>query len=219
MLRDGYFHVYARGIASETPLFADDADRGFFVVNLKRCVRRFHWTCHAYSVLSTHYHLVVESTLPNLSAGAHRLNTLYAQHVNATRSSFGHVFAERFQARVIESEEYLFDACEYVFQNPVAAGLCDAARGLALVVRPLRRLAGGPAVLREEEAVPRAVRAAEADEQREACERPTLPDAAVLEHRRLGVEDGVARARRPRCSRGPWRRRPSRYRTCREAWA
>ena len=27
---------------------------------------------------------------------------------------------------MIESEEYLFDACEYVAQNPVAAGLCDA---------------------------------------------------------------------------------------------
>jgi hypothetical protein len=26
---------------------------------------------------------------------------------------------------VIESEEYLYDACAYVFQNPVQAGLCD----------------------------------------------------------------------------------------------
>ena len=124
-LRDGFFHVYARGIASETPLFADDADRRFFIFNLAHCVRRFLWTCHAYSVLSTHYHLVVDSTLVNLSAGVHRLNALYAQHVNSTRSSFGHVFAERFQARAIESEEYLYDACAYVFENPVRARLCD----------------------------------------------------------------------------------------------
>ena len=125
VLPDGFFHVYARGIASETPLFADDADRRFFVAVLVRCVRRFRWTCHAYTVLSTHYHLVLESTRLNLSAGAHRLNALYAHHVNTTRDSFGHVFAERFQARVIESEEYLYDACAYVFQNPVQAGLCD----------------------------------------------------------------------------------------------
>ena len=46
--------------------------------------------------------------------------------MNRRHGRFGHVFAERFQARVIESEEYLYDACAYVAQNPVAAGLCDA---------------------------------------------------------------------------------------------
>jgi REP element-mobilizing transposase RayT len=76
-------------------------------------------------VLSTHYHLVVESTRADLSAGLHRLNWRYADHVNDRHDRFGHVFAERFQARVIETEEYLYDACAYVFQNPVQAGLCD----------------------------------------------------------------------------------------------
>ena len=61
-----------------------------------------------------------------LSAGLHWLNGRYAREFNKRHGRFGHVFAERFQARVIESEEYLFDACEYVAQNPVAAGLCDA---------------------------------------------------------------------------------------------
>ena len=61
--------------------------------------------CHAYTLLSTHYHLVLEATRANLSAGIHQLKGRYADHVNRRHSSFGHVFAERFQARVIESEE------------------------------------------------------------------------------------------------------------------
>jgi putative transposase len=34
-------------------------------------------------------------------------------------------FSERFSTRVIESEDYLFDACTYVLLNPIRAGLCD----------------------------------------------------------------------------------------------
>jgi REP element-mobilizing transposase RayT len=125
-LPDGYFHVYARGIAGGSPIFVDDADRRAFLRLLARCVDRYRWACHAYTLLSTHYHLVLEATRTNLSAGLHQLNGRYAAHVNRRHSRFGHVFAERFQARVIESEEYLYDACAYVAQNPVAAGLCDA---------------------------------------------------------------------------------------------
>jgi len=125
-LPDGYFHVYARGIPGASPVFSDDADRRVFVSLLARCVDKYHWICHAYAVLTTHYHLVLEATRANLSAGLHQLNGRYAGHVNTRHDRFGHVFAERYQARVIESEQYLYDACSYVVQNPVAAGLCDA---------------------------------------------------------------------------------------------
>ena len=73
-----------------------------------------------------------------LSAGLHWLNGRYAREFNKRHGRFGHVFAERYQARVIESEEYLYDACAYVAQNPVAAGLCERPRRLAVVVLPLR---------------------------------------------------------------------------------
>ena len=35
------------------------------------------------------------------------------------------MFSERFDARVIDSDEYLHDACAYVLHNPVKAGMCD----------------------------------------------------------------------------------------------
>jgi len=124
-LPDGYFHVYARGVATGVPLFIDDVDRRFFLALLALCAERHSWTCHAYALLSTHYHLVLETTRARVSGGAHQLNGHYANHVNARHGRFGHVFAERFQARAIESEDYLYDACAYVVQNPVKAGLCD----------------------------------------------------------------------------------------------
>ena len=123
-LPDGNFHVFARGVAGGQ-IFRDDIDRSAFLRILAFCERRQAWTCHAFCLLSTHYHLVVETTRKNLSAGHHRLNGRYARQFNKRHGLFGHVFAERFSARLIESEEYLYDTCEYVLLNPVKAGLCD----------------------------------------------------------------------------------------------
>jgi putative transposase len=54
----------------------------------------------------------------------HRLNFLYAQWFNAVHNRAGHVFQNRFGARVIERDDYFESACEYIDANPVRAGLC-----------------------------------------------------------------------------------------------
>lgn len=124
---DGYFHVYARGVATGGPLFRDDDDHTTFLHLHEDAARRNAWTCHAYCLMSTHYHLVLESTRAALSRGLERLNGLYARYFNLKYDRFGHVFAGRFGARAIEDETYLFDACAYVLLNPVKAGLCARA--------------------------------------------------------------------------------------------
>ena len=124
-LPDGYFHVFARGVPAAGHIFRDAEDRRVFLMLARTTAHKHSWTCHALCVLGTHYHLVLEATRAHLSSGLQRLNWLYARHFNARYSLFGHVFAERFSARSIESEEYLYDACAYVLLNPVRAGLCD----------------------------------------------------------------------------------------------
>ena len=78
--------------------------------------------------MSTHYHLVVESTCDNLSRGLHQLNGRHALAFDHRHRHYGHLFAERYSVRVIESEEYLYDACSYVLLNPVKAGLSTGSR-------------------------------------------------------------------------------------------
>ena len=87
-------------------------------------VRRFGWQLYAACVMSTHYHLVVEAPVKALSAGMHQLNWRYARYFNERYESFGHVFAERFKTRALLDETRIYDACEYVLQNPVKARLC-----------------------------------------------------------------------------------------------
>lgn len=77
--------------------------------------------------MTTHYHAVVETREANLSHGMQRVNSIYVKAFNDRWGRFGTLVSGRFQSRVIESEEYLFEVCRYVFLNPVKANLCERA--------------------------------------------------------------------------------------------
>ena len=113
----------ARGVARSL-LFRERSDFAVFVRLLASVADRFRWGCHAYCLMPNHYHLVVKALRVDLSRGMHRLNFLYAQGFNHRYERTGHLFQNRFGARLIDSEEYLADACAYVRMNPVRAGLC-----------------------------------------------------------------------------------------------
>ena len=125
-LPDGFFHVIARGVYGAR-IYADDDDRRAFVRLLRRSEADHEWICHAYCLMSTHYHLVVEARTPSLSLGIKHLNSCHALGFNRRHARYGALFAERFTTRAIESEEYLYDACAYVLLNPVKANLCERA--------------------------------------------------------------------------------------------
>jgi putative transposase len=125
-LPDGVFHVTSRAVNRE-PIVVDDEDRTAFVRLLRDVARRFDWRCHAYCLMTTHYHLLVTCTRESLSLGLRRLNGFYAQGFNKRHGRHGHLFGDRFSAFIVEGEEHLESACRYILLNPVRAGLCAAA--------------------------------------------------------------------------------------------
>lgn len=125
-LPDGYFHVVSRGVIG-TPIYVDDDDRRCFLRLLRSCESRFRWICHAFCLMTTHYHLIIEARGETIPRGLHRLNGRYALTFNRRHARYGHLFAERYSSRVIADETYLYDACTYVVLNPVKVGLCNRA--------------------------------------------------------------------------------------------
>ena len=123
-LGDGVFHVTARGNAGDT-IFSDHIDCRAFLALLARAADRASWRIHAYCLMPNHFHLVVESAGPALSTGMRLLNGGYAQHFNERHDRYGHLFQGRFAARMIEGDSYFTEACQYVVENPVRAGLCE----------------------------------------------------------------------------------------------
>jgi REP-associated tyrosine transposase len=124
---EGIFHVTARGVDG-CAIVVDDDDRAAFVGLLRQVCRRWRWRCHAYCLMNTHYHVLVEATLERLSRGCHLLNGVHARRFNERHGRTGHLFGDRFHARVVASDAHLAAATLYVRNNPVRAGLCDDAR-------------------------------------------------------------------------------------------
>jgi putative transposase len=105
-------------------IFHDDIDRQLFLARLRRLVPELHWKCFVYCLMTTHFHLLVEASLEELSMGMRRLEGPYAQQFNAKHGRAGHLFQERFHARVVRDELHFARAYEYIRNNPVDAGMC-----------------------------------------------------------------------------------------------
>ena len=127
VLGDGTYHVTARGVG-RTEIFLDDHDYRLFIRLFADVANRYAWHCHAFCLMPNHYHLVVAAQLEQLSGGLQRLNGIYAQGFNRRYERWGHLFGDRFESRLIETERHLRAACRYVIDNPVRARLCRERR-------------------------------------------------------------------------------------------
>jgi putative transposase len=87
----GYYHVFARG-NERRAIYRDDNDRTSFLELLAEVTEGFGWAILSYCLMTNHYHLVIRTTEPNLAAGMHRLNALYAQRFNRRHGRVGHLF-------------------------------------------------------------------------------------------------------------------------------
>jgi putative transposase len=106
------------------PIFLSDADWLLFLEITKKIASRRHWSIHGYCLMQNHYHLLVETPEPDLSAGMQAINSEYAQWFNRGYGFVGHVFQGRFNAVLVESDWHLLELARYLAMNPVRAGLC-----------------------------------------------------------------------------------------------
>jgi len=113
----------ARGVARQ-PIFRDDKDRRHFLKLLDDVVARHEWTCHAFVLMTTHYHLLVRTPSPDLARGMQRLNACYAQHYNWRHGETGHRFERRYHSVLVESDTHAIELVRYLALNPVRAGAC-----------------------------------------------------------------------------------------------
>jgi len=116
------YHVTSRGNGRED-IYLSDADREIFLKVLSHVVERFGWVCHAWCLMTNHYHLMIETPKGNLSKGMRQLNGVYTQRFNRSHGRVGHVFQGRYKAILIEKEAHLLELCRYIVRNPVAAGM------------------------------------------------------------------------------------------------
>jgi putative transposase len=121
-----FYHLTSRGNQREA-IYLDKYDFQRFVDLLGEVCLRYHWRCHAWCLMTNHYHLVIETPDANLSRGMRQLNGLYTQRFNRRHKRVGHVFQGRYKAILVDADTYLLELVRYVVLNPVRAHVVKSA--------------------------------------------------------------------------------------------
>jgi REP element-mobilizing transposase RayT len=119
-----FYHVINRGNAGEK-IFKSKRDKEKFLEYLEKAVERFSIIIHTYCLMDNHYHLLMETSQPNLSVAAQWINVSYAVYFNRKRQRSGHLFQGRFRAILIDADEYLKQLSRYIHLNPVRAKIAE----------------------------------------------------------------------------------------------
>lgn len=119
---EGLYHVACQ--ASDTRfLFLSDPERELFLDGLAATFERFELDLVTYTLMGSHYHVVLFTPDSRVSPALQRLHTWYSTKHNKGRGRTAHLFCSHFFARQITGDDDLLGACRYVARNPVEAGL------------------------------------------------------------------------------------------------
>lgn len=115
-------HVFARS-NDKQPIFRDDDDKSFFIGRLKQLKREMSFKIYALAVMTTHFHLLPETGPIALSTIMRRLLTPYALRFHRKYGTRGHVFHDRYGAKLCGNDAYFMRLLRYIHRNPVTAGI------------------------------------------------------------------------------------------------
>lgn len=111
-----------RGIARRT-ILQDRADCRYFLSCLAREVRHGGLVILAYSLMTTHFHLLVISLNGGLSESMKRALSRYVRYFNRKYRRDGPLFRSRFRSKPVSDPAYRQAVVRYIDRNPVRARL------------------------------------------------------------------------------------------------
>lgn len=119
---DAWYHVMNRGRRAEA-IFLGKKDYVTFIDLLKEAVDLWNVRLSAYCLLSTHYHLLVQTPDANLSRCMRHINGVYTQRFNRSHHVDGQLFRGRYKSILIDADSYLLELIRYIHRNPIDSGI------------------------------------------------------------------------------------------------
>ena len=119
-LEDCLYHITSRG-DDRKKVFISKYDYEKFLEYLRLAKDKYKFYLYAYCLITNHYHLLIETTQPNLSRIMQYINSSYTIYYNTKRRRCGHVFQGRYKSIVVEKDSYFLELTRYIHLNPVRA--------------------------------------------------------------------------------------------------
>jgi REP element-mobilizing transposase RayT len=126
----GYFHLYNRGVNRQEIFFAQ-MNYHYFLMKVEQYLMPIV-DIIAYCLMPNHYHLLicVKDTsevfkTSEVSRAMMRLSVSYTKTINLLYDRVGPLFQGAFQAKMVDSEDYLWQLIGYIHLNPVESRLVD----------------------------------------------------------------------------------------------
>jgi REP element-mobilizing transposase RayT len=117
------YQVSSKGVQN-LHMFKKDELKTFFLEQLARTLKKYSFTCHAFSISTNQYHLVLQSDKQSISDAMQHFNSLVAKRVNKVLKRDGTVFATRFKSVIVENDR-LKDLIRSVHLEMVQHGECS----------------------------------------------------------------------------------------------
>jgi len=112
------YHITLRGVG-RCNIFLDDRDRERFVERIADGVEIDEVRVYMFCLMTNHVHLLVETPMGNLSRFMHRIETGHSVFFNRRHNRSGHLTQGRYDAKLVEGDEYLLKLSRYLHLNPV----------------------------------------------------------------------------------------------------
>jgi putative transposase len=117
-----YYHLYNRG-NNRQEIFLERKNYSLFILLIRQHLIKNKVDIIAYCLMPNHYHLLVYLNDENLSQIMQSFSLAYTKSINQHFKRVGSLFQGRFQAKHVDTDEYLLHLSRYIHLNPVKANL------------------------------------------------------------------------------------------------
>ncbi|HEX3019206.1 MAG TPA: transposase, partial [Chitinispirillaceae bacterium] len=114
------YQVSSKGVAN-LDMFRKDEIKTIFLEQLARTLKKYSFSCHAFSISINQYHMVLESDQESISDTMQHFNSIIAKKINKVLKREGTVFSTRFKSVIVEKDRFK-DLIRNVHLEGVALG-------------------------------------------------------------------------------------------------
>ena len=112
------YHITCRGI-ERRKVYMDDRDRYKFLGMLGDSLETYQVVLYAYTMMTNHFHLVIQTQKANCSEFMRHFNICYTGWFNWRHHRTGNLYAGRYKAFLIDMDKHLLEVSRYVHLNCV----------------------------------------------------------------------------------------------------